>query len=150
MTDYTTQVYEAQKESGERRPNGALNLKSLKPIHHKIINLHIQGLKNCQIASEVKKTEATVSRILSDPLVVGMLDKAYEAEQVRLRSLTGKAIDAVADALDDQNKGMKLRGVDRFVKLHERIGKGKRDEQTAEDIIANILNLNLNVQINNS
>ena len=149
MTDYTAQVYEAQKESGERRQNGALNLKSLKPIHHKIINLHIQGMKNCAIAHTVNKTEATISRILSDPLVVGELDKAYEAEQVRLRSLTGKAIDAVADALGDESKAMKLRGVDRFVKLQERIGKGKSNEQTAEDIIANIMNLNLNVQINN-
>ena len=148
MSDYTAQVYEAQKESGERRPNGALNLKSLKPIHHKIINLHIQGTKNCDIAHAVGKTEATISRILSDPLVVGELDKAYEVEQMRLRSLTGKAIDAVEDALDDENKGMKLRGVDRFVKLHERIGKGKKDEQTAEDIIANIMNLQLNVNIN--
>ena len=141
-------TYEEEKANGIRLSNGAKRLQSLKPVHFKIISLFMDGKKNVEIARACCMTQATVSRILSDPLVEQEMASLMERQQKRLNLMSEKAVDAVEDALDHENIGMRLRGVDRYTKLKDSIGGGQEKEQTAEDVIAQIMqNIQINVNV---
>ena len=141
--------YEQQKVLGDRREDGSLNLKKLKPIHIRVIQMHLSGYNNAAISRKVQKTQVTISRWLSDPLIRAELELAINSERSRLTMMTGKAVDAVDLALESKDNTMKLKGVDRFIKLSDHLGDGEEDKITAEDIVNRIMNLNLNIQVNN-
>lgn len=147
-------LYEQEKAQGLRRPDGSLNLKQLKPVHMKMIEMHLNGTKNAEIARALNKTQATISRWLSDPLVVGVLEQAYKAEDARFKALYSKVVDVIEDGLN-MNKhsiGVNLKAADKYLKAHDKYDKARNsDTETAEDVIARVfnqLNVNGNVQIN--
>lgn len=147
---YDPQAYQEEKELGIRRPNGVHALKKLSPVHNTIIQLHLIGLSNKEIALRVRRSPAVISTVLRDPLVVEQLQEAFKDEQVRLQSLTGKAVDVVKTAMEKEDIGTQLRGVDRYIKLRESIGEKKAGEETAEDVVERILaGVQVNVQVNN-
>lgn len=142
--------YEQQKVLGDRREDGSLNLKKLKPVHIRVIQLHLSGENNSSISKRVQKTQVTISRWLSDPLIRAELELAIKSERSRLTMMTGKAVDAVDLALTSSDNTMKLKGVDRFIKLSDHLGDGEEEKITAEDIVGRIMSLNINVNVQNN
>lgn len=143
-------TYTDEKEIGLRRPDGSLNLKELKLIHYKALQMHTSGKKNSEIARTLHKTDATISRWLSDPLIVEILAKEYEANDARFKAMYGKTLDVIEDSLnqDKHSIGVNLKGADMYLKAHkkydpENAGIG----DTAEDVIARMLNLNIQFNI---
>jgi len=143
-------IYNAEKESGLRRDDGSLNLKSLKLIHYKCLQMHISGKNNNQIAQALTKTQATISRWLSDPLLVALIDKEYEANDARFKAMYSKTLDVIEDSLDQQKHsiGVNLKGADMYLKAHKKYDPDKAGVgETAEDVIARMLNLNLQFNV---
>lgn len=147
--------YEQEKARGLRRADGSLNLKTLKPIHMKMIELHLQGSKNGDICKALHKTPATISRWMSDPLVTNVLEDIYKQEDARLKALFPKVVDVIDDALDMQKHsiGVNLKAADKWLKVHKKYDqKDDPTHQTAEDIIQQVFaQMNIsgdNVQVN--
>ena len=148
--------YEMEKAAGVRRADGSLNLKTLKPIHHKLIELHIQGEKNSAISRRLNKTEATISRWLSDPLIISALDDIYKAQDARFKALYGNVIDVIQDGLnkDKHDIGTNLKAADKWLRAHKKFEPDRSQDQnkTAEDIIQQVFSqMNItgdNVQVN--
>lgn len=143
--------YESEKETGLRREDGSLNLKELKMIHYKMLKLHFSGVKNSDIARQLQKTDATISRWLSDPLIVAILSQQYEAQDARFKAMYGKTLDVIEDSLDmhKHNIGVNLKGADMYLKAHKKYDpENIKAGDTAEDVIARMLNLNLQLNVN--
>lgn len=144
-------AYTAEKESGLRRPDGSLNLKELKLIHYKMLKLHFSGLSNSSIAKTLQKTDATISRWLSDPLITEILAKEYEAQDSRFKAMYSKTLDVIEDSLNmhKHNIGVNLKGADMYLKAHKKYDPDTaKAGDTAEDVIARMLNLNMQFNIN--
>ena len=139
--------YEEEKQLGLRRADGSMNLTQLKPIHHRMLALYMAGFSQTDIARTLQKTDATISRWLHDPLVLLELDRFYKSQQLRLKAIAGKAVDAVDQALDADSLSDRLKGVDRYTKLRESLGDKDQGENTAEDVIERLLQ-QINIQVN--
>ena len=145
--------YLAEKRAGIRRENGAMKLTRLTHRHYKIIGLHLEGKSLEEISNTLHISFSTISRVLNDPLSQGILKRVYSHREEEIHSLAGKAIEATREALTgDHPIGVKLRGVDRFVKIREVMVNKEQGRESAEDVIARILSnakfINSNVQIN--
>lgn len=143
--------YNSEKESGLRRADGSLNLKELKMIHYKMLKLHFSGDSNSDIAKKLQKTDATISRWLSDPLIVEILDKEFKAQDARFKAMYGKTLDVIEDSLDRNkyNIGVNLKGADMYLKAHKKYDPDTvKAGDTAEDVIARMLNLNIQFNVN--
>lgn len=149
----TTQRYAVEKATGIRRENGAMKLTRLTHRHYKIIGLHLEGKSIEEIANTLHLSFSTISRVLNDPLSQGILKRVYNHREEEIHALAGKAIAATREALTgDHPVSVKLRGVDRFVKIRETMVNKEQGRESAEDVIARILSnakfVNSNVQIN--
>lgn len=145
--------YLVEKVIGTRRENGALKLKRLTNRHLKLIGAHLEGLSLEQIAHANHLTIATVSRVLNDPLAQAMLKRVYTSREGEIQALGGKAVDVVRRGLDkEQPIGVQLRAVDRYTKLRETMLPKDKLSDTAEDVIARMLErgniIGENIQIN--
>jgi len=143
-------VYEAEKEVGLRREDGSLNLNSLKLIHYKCLQMHTSGKSNNDIAKALTKTQSTISRWLSDPLMLELIDREYAANDARFKAMYGKTLDVIEDSLDQQKHsiGVNLKGADMYLKAHKKYDPDKASAgETAEDVIARMLNLNLQFNV---
>lgn len=148
------QRYLAEKRAGIRRENGALKLTRLTARHYKIIGLHLEGKGLEEICKLCHVTVSTASRILNDPLAKTLLAKVYGHREQEIHALAGQAIEATRAALDPgKDIGTRLRGVDKFVKIRETMIDKEKGRETAEDVVASILeraqiNGTVNIQVN--
>lgn len=145
--------YLIEKITGVRRETGALKLKRLTNRHMKIIGMHLEGMSLEQIAMNARVSIPTVSRVLNDPLATAILQKIYKGREEEIKALTGKAIDVVRKGMDgEQPMGVRLRAVDRLAKLRETVLPKDKGAESAEDVIARMLErttiIGENVQIN--
>lgn len=149
-----TNRYLAEKRSGVRRENGALKLSKLTARHYKIIGCHLEGKSLEQICQECHVTISTASRVLNDPLAKSLLAKVYGHREQEIHALAGKALEATRDALGtDKDIGTRLRGVSAFVKVREVMVDKEKGKETAEDVVAKILEKahiqgDVNIQVN--
>ena len=145
--------YEQEKELGIRRENGARNLSKLKPIHYKLIELHISGMSNNEIARRLRKSVPTISIWLNDPLVISELDKYYKAEDARFKALYSKTIDVIEDALNTEKHGINtnMKAARLYLQAHRKFDEDSGPEkETAEDIVQRVMNaIQVNVTVNN-
>lgn len=150
----SNQRYLTEKRIGMRRENGAMKLKRLTARHYGIIGRHLEGKSLEQICQECHVTISTASRILNDPLAKGLLAKVYGHREQEIHALAGQALQATRDALDPgKDIGTRLRGVDKFVKIRETMIDKEKSRETAEDVVASILekaqiNGTVNIQVN--
>jgi len=145
--------YVREKVLGLRRENGAMKLKRLTHRHMQIIGMHLEGQSIEQVAYNNRVTISTVSRVLNDPLAQQLLKQVYSDKESEIQALAGKAIGVVRDALiGDHALSLKLRAVDRYVKVRETMLSKEKGPETAEDVIARMLSggniIANNVQIN--
>lgn len=149
-----TQRYLAEKRAGMRRENGAMKLRRLTARHYKIIGLHLEGKSLEQICQECHITISTASRVLNDPLAKHLLSKVYSHREDELHAMAGQALQATRDALGpEKDIGTRLRGVAAFVKVRETMIDKEKGRETAEDVVARILENatvhgDVNVQVN--
>lgn len=135
---YLPEIYDAQKDIGTRRDNGALKLKKLRPMHKKVLALHLAAWPNDQIARELHKSAAWISTVINDPLaqeVLNDFDAIHEGEFSRLRILANSALrDALQPTKTDSTR---LRAARIFYQKDSetKVEKG----ETAEDVMAKIL-----------
>lgn len=149
-----TQRYLMEKRVGIRRENGSAKLSKLTARHYKIIGLHLEGKSLEQICVECHVTISTASRVLNDPLAKSLLAKVYGHREQEIHALAGQALQATREALSpEKDIGTRLRGVDKFVKIRETMIDKEKGRETAEDVVAKILekatiNGDVNVQVN--
>ena len=132
--------YEIEKRVGIRRQDGSRNLRRLSSRHIRIIAKHLRGDSSESIALSIGCTVVTISRILHDPLAERLIESIFKVRQKELDALAGEAIDAVRTGL--RQKGdtrTKLTAVDKYTKLREVMNKDSAGPETAEDVIARIL-----------
>jgi len=148
--EYSPTTYQAEKDTGARRENGASNLQRLKPIHLKIVKLHIEGLGTTAIALKLGRSIGSISCILHDPLVKSLMQKVRESQEADLDALFGKVVDRVRDGLESE-RGLdaNLKTIDRYVKLQQ-IKVDDRGPETAEDVIQRMLNIQINISNGNA
>jgi len=140
--------YEMEKATGKRRENGALVLKKLSPIHMEIVKAHLDGVKNMDIAAMFRMTDATVSRILNDPLVEGIRTEWLKDRHAEFNALYGRAINTIRESLDESKPDLvRLKAAKMVMEDAPFTKEQEKRAETAEDVVQRILQIN--VQINN-
>lgn len=132
--------YQQEVAAGDRLPNGAKPLKRLKARHREMVEMHLSGYRNRDIARYFGVTDITVNRILSDPLAQALIVRAGEEAEQRLQALANSAVDSVQAAMhEERDVETRLKGVDRWVKLRDAMGSRESERLTAEDVIQRVL-----------
>lgn len=140
--------YEVEKANGTRLPNGARPLKKLKPRHLQVIRLHLEGLPNRRVAQQLGMTDSQVSLILSDPLTRPILARASEQWDLEFDALYGLHLDALREGLQSGDVRDRIRAASVYGR--ERLERRKQDtggSESAEDVIARMLQLNIQVNV---
>lgn len=134
-------LYKVEKETGDRLPSGYPRLKKLTGRHLQILKLHLAGIPNYQIAAQLDCTDATVSRVLNDPLGMAFIEQAYKELDAQFRGLYGKVIQTIDKALDCGDLDVALSAADKWLKAHGkyRPEEEKQEKRSAEDVIAQML-----------
>ena len=129
---------------GRRRETGALNLKKLRPKHRMIIAYHLNGLTNAEIATILGYADTYVSVVLNDPMVQSVLARCYEDQELELRGLMPKAVDAIRTGLSNSDDKVKLKASDQYWRVRGRYKEAEKKEETAEDVIRRFLHIRSN------
>lgn len=144
------EIYRAEQDIGYRRDNGGhRRLRKLKPIHKKIIALHLSCWTNIDIAAHLDLCAGSITDVIMDPLaqdIIRKQDDIYNAEFARLKILANQTIrDGMQGHKSDATR---LKAAALFDK---REANQKVDNSTtAEDVMAKILaNIRAeNIQVN--
>lgn len=136
---------DTEKVLGRRMPSGQMRLKELKPVHMKIVAMHLQGMKGSKIAEsffaqDIKLSAAMINAVLRDPLAKDVIERFREAYHEELLALGSLANDAVRDGLKAGDKELRLKAVDRFVKL-----RGDHEGTKGVNVQVNILDARANL-----
>ena len=126
---------------------GASELKRLRPLHYKIISMHLAGVRNKDIARQVGCTKATIVNIVQSRLGREAIEGALEMYYDEFHELAPKVVQVISDTLDnDENPDLRLRAANTWIKTsgweHRR-----KVVQTSEDQVKNILIQANNVQM---
>lgn len=134
-------LYKVEKETGDRLNSGYPRLKKLTPRHYEMIKRHLNGMLNVEIAADLDVTEATVSRVLNDPLALSVIEDAYRQLDAKFRSRYLKVIQVIDAGLDSDNMDTALAAADKWLKAHGKYRPEEEKQQTrsAEDVIAQML-----------
>lgn len=145
--------YQLEKENGHRLPNGAKPLKKLTKKHKQMIQLHLEGMSNNDIAEGVGMTPSRVSIILNDPLARAWAQSQMQDFELEFQALFPKTVGVIRDALGAETQGgapafaTRLKAADLYYKASGRYKDAEEKGETAEDVIQRIL-ANPLVQIN--
>lgn len=149
---YIAEQYQLEKATGLRRPSGQLKLSKLRAKHFCVIDLHMLGRSGREIAAELGYSEAWVSNVLTDPLSVAEIQRRVDEARATLNPIYTKAIRRVDEGLDatykdgeTPNHTTRLRAADMVFKVKGEYDKAGDSEKTAEDVVAQIINLQVNV-----
>lgn len=146
---YLPEVYDAQKDIGTRRENGALKLKRLRPFHKQVLALHLAAWPNEEIAKKLNRSPSWISSVINDPLSQEVLNNFEDLQEEEFKRLRLLANSALRDALlPHKNDSTRLRAARIF---YQKDGEAKGEKgETAEDVMAKVLqNIEAeNVQIN--
>ncbi len=123
------QNYKYEKFIGERKHNGDLKLKELRPEHKQYVTAWLQGMKGVEIADHFNVSALTVYRVLSDPLIKPLIEEFDEGFKEEFKRLFPLATDAIRDGLNDSDLDIRLKATDRFVKM-SRLIEGTGEENT--------------------
>ena len=147
---YLREVYDAQRDIGTRIDTGSVRLKKLKPIHKKIIALHLAGWPNNDIARYLDVNATWVCIVLRDPLsreVIASMDELHEQEFTRLRVAANEAL---RDALQpSQSMRTRLQAASIYYKRDASMGeKGETAEDVMQRVLQHINAETVNIQVN--
>ena len=128
--------YQFEKAMGHRLPNGSKPLKNVTPRHLLIASKFMSGAGVNQIALAFRCRASTVSRILHDPQIAGLIKIGREAYDDELKNLLPLAVEAIRGALCDPSVKVRLAAVDRFARM---TGKGTEPLEGEGDLTVNII-----------
>jgi len=147
--EFVPAVYDAQKLTGISNGNGVHRLVRLKPLHKKILALHLSGASNVQISIELNRSPCWISDVIKDPScqeVIEKIDILHEEEFKRLRGLANETLrSAMQPGKPDSTR---LSAAKTYYQREGKTDDSKTD--TAEDVMSKILNKieAENIQIN--
>ncbi|PCJ26704.1 MAG: hypothetical protein COA94_04725 [Rickettsiales bacterium] len=143
---YTSAQYEEEKASGDRKDDGSRKLLKLTPRHEEMIAMHLDGMRNKDIASAYQITDSTISIFLKDPLVLAVISEARVQNEARFASLYGKVVDVIEDSVNGaESIDIRLKGASLYLK--EVGNKPVGERKTAEDVVQQIINMQINGDI---
>lgn len=151
---YLPEVYQAQRDIAiNREPQGYQHLKKLKPLHKKVVAMHLAGNTSAAIAEALDTSAGYVAWILKAPIVqelIAQYDSAQDAEFKRLRY---RADDALREALTCDSRASRLRAAEVYYKREDTLdarngGSGLTAEDVARRLLESATFNNSNVQIN--
>jgi len=146
---YSPDVYRDEKATGIRLPNGAKPLAKLSPKHLDMLRLHLEGMKNCDIAVLHGCTDATVSLTLNDPRMVELKKQHKQNVSNEFDALYGGVVDTIRDGLQvTQPMNVRLKSADMFLKESPMRRTEESERDTAEDVVKRLLEISLNVNVN--
>jgi|TARA_R110000744_G_scaffold341003_2_gene446302 hypothetical protein len=123
-------------------------LKALRPIHYRVISLHLSGLKNTDISRQLNIHQQTVVNVVHSRLGREAIEGAMEKYYDEFYELAPKVVKTIRQTLDDdQNPDLRLRAASMWLKTSGWEGR-KKSVQTSEDKVKNILIQANNVQLN--
>jgi len=154
LTPYKTQgysptQYEEEKALGIRKSTGALKLKKLRPWHHTIIRMHLAGIPAKEISRLTGRNYAYIHIVLNDPLSQEHIRRAANLHEMHFGALYGNVVDGIRDGLqEEQPVRVRLRAAEIYLKEKERQDGKVDDKETAEDVVAKIVNaIQVNVNV---
>lgn len=109
----------------------------------RVVELHLQGLSNAQIAALTDYTVNSVYRILHHKDVIQVRQQLLDGVQQEFEALFSKTVNVIRNGLDDADPNVNLSAADKWLKAN---GKYKGDKGTvinnitAEDVVMQILN----------
>jgi hypothetical protein len=129
-------------------------LKKLSQKHKTIVALHAQGVDRFEIAQVAECTPEYVSMIAAQPLAKQYLAELEQYMDSRMKTLYGRSVDAIANGLDSDNEEIALKAARLQLEATGKMKTERKDVQSAEDVVAAILNratviIGNNVQVNN-
>lgn len=135
--------YLIEKEDGTRNTNGSRKLNALTPQHEEMIAMHLDGMRNKDIAEYFDVTDSTISIVLNDPLAQAIVQSARKENEGRFAALYGKVVDVIEDAVSpNESIDIRLKGASVYLKESGNTGTGEKE--TAEDVVQKIINLQIN------
>lgn len=125
--------YAVDKVLGKRRHDGSPNLKKLKPRHLKMISYFIEGVPSTEIAMILDVSHQCVLRVLKDPLAAQFIEDFADGHKADFNAMFPLVNGAIQDALTNPSISTKLKGVDRWNRLHKTVnGEGDDDSATGK------------------
>ena len=144
---YDSRQYQLEKARGERLRNGLPPLKRLTARHIAILNFHLLGKKNFETALEFHIREATVSRIIHDPLGQEYLRAHFQGFDREFDALYGESINVLREGMKSAVAMRdRLRAAELYFKKRGDLREKEGEKKTAEDVIQQIL-AQVNVQV---
>ncbi len=123
-------------------------LKALRPIHYRVLSLHLSGLKNIDISRQLGITNQTVVNVVHSRLGREAIEGAMEKYYDEFYELAPKVVKTIRQTLeDDENPDLRLRAASMWLKTSGWEGR-KKSVQTSEDKVKNILIQANNIQMN--
>lgn len=113
--------------------------KRLKMKHRRVIALHIQSLKNSEIAALLNVSASYVSTVLNNPAVQPILESIYKDYEKELKALFPLTVNALRDGLEHGEMGERLRATELWHKIHGTFQNVDEARVTAEDVIERIM-----------
>ena len=130
------ELYKAEKVLGDRTDTGAKKLLKLSPRQKQVVALHLQGVKNADIARVIGYDQAWVCTILADPLVQPYIDKFNEMTDRELAVLKNQAVDTLRNHLSSPNEKIQQGAADKVLKATGAYAQHVEPGLSAGDVIA--------------
>lgn len=119
-------------------------MKFFKTKHDRIVIMHLQGLKNIEIAEELGMTPQRVHQVLRDPAALALInrfrqqlkDKAHSDIEMRMLALGAMAVGNIAETIEAQvpvGSRVKKHQDDVSIKLLDRLGYTPKTDRARED-----------------
>lgn len=119
--DLGAQLYAIQAELAE---DPQYRITEFKPIHFSILEMHLQGFRNVQIANTLNVHIRTVSYTINSAIAKNILAQHAAHARSRVNGLLDKAIDVYQDGLMSDNLKLQWNAADRIVDLDRKMSGG--------------------------
>lgn len=116
-------------------------LKKLNNKHKQIISMALQGESRETVAEAIGCTPNYVSMILRQPLAKAYIEELNSYLDTKMVGLYEKSIDAIDRGLGSKNGQVSLAAAKLALQATGKLQPSKEAERTAEDVVANILNV---------
>ena len=114
---------------GKLNSNGQIKLEKLTLRHRLILAMACEGKTSKDIATSMKCSSATVNRVINDPLGEVEINKYMEGVKGDIKRMLPLAMSVVRENLESGDQDMRMKALDRFMKLNDFID-GKTEHVT--------------------
>ena len=114
-------------------------LNKLSAKHHKVIFLHLQGIRTTDIAQELGMTVAWCSTILNDPLAQEIIQEHQATARQELLALSGEAVNVQRNALKSKDERNRLKASETVLKANNLIDGDADSGASVKDMMGEAL-----------